>query len=764
MARKKDRKNLNVWDFQKSRNICDLLDAKEMENIGRNVVEGFNIDEESRIGWTERMENANKLALQIMEEKTFPWEGAANVKFPLITIAALQFSARAYPNLVKAPNLVKYRINGLDDNGEKAQRAERVGRHLSWQLLEQNESWEEDFDRQLIVLPISGCCFKKSFFDSTAEHNKSKLVLPKNLVMNYYARSVEECERKTEYFDLFPRQIKERQLDGIYRKVELTGKSHIPQDEAAKRQGITPPPDEPNKPRRILEQHTYLDLDGDGYVEPYVITVDEATKTVLRIASRFENVVTQQSKAIDSLNDQQKVLMAQMQSLAQKAQAAQQQLQQQQQQAQQEGKQLPPEAAAQVKDLTEQTQRQIQELTGKAEQLGQQIKALQESNESNPKVLRIEVFEHYTKYGFIPSPDGGVYDLGLGALLGPLNESVNTLINQLLDTGSLQSGSQGFIGKGARIKGGRIFFKPFEWQQVMVPGQTLKESIVPLPVNPPSDVLFRLLETLITYAEKVSSVNDMMTGENPGQNTPAYNYQVMVQQGMQVFNGIFKRVYRGLRSELRKLYKLNAIYLNPVEYFETQDGQFEVMLKDYKADPRDLYPAADPNAFSDVEKLAKAQFIAARASTVPGYRPEEVERRILEANDIGDVDRLFPLNEKGEMLLRPPPDPQIELDKVEAKRRERETEAKIQEIGATTTSKIELDRANVMLIAEKVKELGNDAMVKEFEAMTRRMEVERKRMEDLMQQESEERDRQSEERIARENARAAAARGSAGLA
>lgn len=68
-----------------------------------------------------------------------------------------------------------------------------------------------------------------------------------------------------------------------------------------------------------------------------------------------------------------------------------------------------------------------------------------------PKVVRIKPVEYYTKYSFIPSPDGGFYDLGFGALLGPVNDSVNTLINQLIDAGSLQNGSMGFIGKGARL-------------------------------------------------------------------------------------------------------------------------------------------------------------------------------------------------------------------------------------------------------------------------------------------------------------------------
>src|SRR5688572_16333887 len=99
------------------------------------------------------MDSAIKLALQMAETKNYPWQNASNVKFPLITIAALQFSARAYPALVKAPDLVKYRVNGEDKDGQKAARAGRIGRHMSYQLTEEDENWEEDFDKALLALP-----------------------------------------------------------------------------------------------------------------------------------------------------------------------------------------------------------------------------------------------------------------------------------------------------------------------------------------------------------------------------------------------------------------------------------------------------------------------------------------------------------------------------------------------------------------------------------------------------------------------------------
>ena len=671
---------------------------EDLKKIGDHVKSTYEQDKSSRGRWEKNMEDAEELALQITQEKTYPWPKAANVKFPLITIASMQFAARAYPALVKAPNLVKYRVQGKDD-GSKAARASRIGAHMSWQFLEQDEPWEENMDKALLALPILGCVFKKSYFDTVKGHNCSKTVLPKNLIVHYYARSIEECERKTEIFQLSPREIKERQLRKVFSNIDLPSAPLPDANNEDERQGLSAPADSRDRARTLLEQHCYLDLDGDGYKEPYVVTVSKDTAEVYRIVHRFGKITTEQSLEIENLQQRIKALA--------------------------EG--LPPEAS------TPQELAMIQS----AEQtiMGMQEK-VQDLASEKPKVLKIDAVEYYTKYSFIPSPDGGFYDLGFGALLGPLNDSVNTLINQLLDAGSLQNGNMGFLGKGARIKGGKIRFSPNEWKRVNVAGSTLRDSLVPLPVNQPSPVLFNLLSLLITYAERVGSVTDAMMGDNPGQNTPAYNMSAMLEQGLQVFNGIFKRVYRSMRSEFRKCYSLNAIYLDQEEYFSFQDGDVTVLRADYNADPKDLIPAADPNAFSNKEKMQKAAIVAERSQMVPGYDPTVVELRLLEASDVPDVNEVFPripeLDENGEetgnMVLKfpPQPDPEMEIKKADMQRRTLEGKTRSEVTMVEAEAKLMVAEADVVLKMTQAKKLGDDTELKRFEIILEELQDKRK--------------------------------------
>lgn len=695
---------MTVWGLQQSQNIDALLDEETSDRIGREVVQGYTTDKQSRSDWEDRMENAIKLALQMVENKNYPWKNASNVKFPLITIAALQFSARSYPALVKGPDIVKYRVTGADPQGQKAARASRISQHMSYQLLEEDEEWEEEFDRKLIALPILGTVFKKTFFDPIKGRNCSRLVLPQNLIVNYYARSIEECERKTEYFELYDREVKERKLKGIYSDKDL---GQAPSTHETKlrdqRQGITPPPSDSSRPRQLVEQHRYMDLDEDGYPEPYVVTVDLGSKKTVRIVSRFADVETEQNTQIKTLRDEQKSIALQVQAMMSSVQ--------------------PPTGQEDERALEQirQLEAKVQGLRERQAQLQAQITQLEQDNVQNPRVLKIHPLEHYTKYGFIPSPDGGFYELGMGALLGPLNDSVNTLINQLIDSGTLQNGSQGFIGKGARIKGGKVRFEPFEWKRVNVAGSTLKESMVPLPINSPSPVLFNTLSLLISYSERVASINDAMSGQNPGQNTPAYSYHAMLEQGLQVFNGIFKRIYRSFRKELKKVYVLNRTYLNPIEYFETLDGPAQVLQLDYSGDEKDVYPAADPNAFSNMENVMKAHFLAERSAQVPGYHTPSVERRLLESMDIPDVQQIYPVDEEGQPQIQPPPNPEVEVKMAEEQRRTVESQARMSINAAEAESKIDVNESQILLNQAKAQEIDEKTLIEKFDAITKRM-------------------------------------------
>ena len=137
-------------------NLCDRFEDDDLQRIGTHCKLGYEQDEESRKTWLTRNEAGMNLALQVQEAKTFPWADCANVAFPLVTIAAMQFHARAYPAIVDGQRVVKMQMFGQDPTGELTARGERISTHMSWQLLHQDVAWEEQTDKAILNLSIVG--------------------------------------------------------------------------------------------------------------------------------------------------------------------------------------------------------------------------------------------------------------------------------------------------------------------------------------------------------------------------------------------------------------------------------------------------------------------------------------------------------------------------------------------------------------------------------------------------------------------------------
>lgn len=459
-------------------------------------------------------------------------------------------------------------------------------------------------DRLLFALPITGCMFKKTYFDSIKGHNVSEVVYPKELVVNYWSKTLEESDRITHVLKMSENDVYERTSNGIFIEQDLEKATHLLEtnssDEAT---GVDKPEEEDETlPYLILEQHCNIDIDGDGYKEPYLVVVDYGSRKVLRIVPRFEDANVKYAE--------------------------------------------------------------------------------------NGDVISIRPDSYFTKFSFVPSPDGGFYDIGFGILLGPINETINTLINQLLDAGTISNMQSGFISKGIRIKGGNKTFSPGEWKYANSAGDDLRKGLVPLPVREPSQVLFSLLGMMIESGEKLSSVTEVMTGEIPGQNTKATVAMAAIEQGMKVFSSIYKRIHRSLSKEYSKLFKLNSIFLPEDSYFNTLDvGQEQAQsigLNDYNLDDLDVVPSSDPNVATEEQKLSKVQALGELLS-LGTINPQEFTKRVLEATEQPNIEPLMQMPEQQ-------PDPEVEFEKQkfqdESERAWEELDIKRQQVEAAAIKQI----------------------------------------------------------------------------
>ncbi len=537
-------------------NIADEFSDDILNRLGTQVVEDWECDLASRSDWEKRTQDGLDLAMQIMNAKTWPWANAANVKYPLIASAAIQFHARAYPEIIRGNEVVKGKVIGRDQDGTKQERADRISKHMSYQVLEEMPEWEEDTDRLLMLLPIIGTLFKKTYFCTLRNRNVSCIRKPLDIVVHNDAKSIEDARRVTDQgVYLYRNDIYERVQSGLFRDVTID----YEHDE------------EKQQAELFLEQHLYYDFDEDGYEEPYVVTVHRASATVLRIAARYEEDGIYINKA--------------------------------------------------------------------------------------GKLMKIEPVGYFTKFSFLPSFDGSFYDTGFGQLLLPLNEAINSLINQLLDAGTLSNVQGGLISRGIKIKGGQYKFNPGEWKQTDASGEDLQKGFFPLPTKEPSAVLFTLLGFLVEAGKTLSSVADVMTGEQAGPNEPVGTMLARIEQGMKVFNGIHKRIYRSLKAEYKKLAKLNAKYADDEMYFRVLDIENIALREDYNDKDVDVVPVADPVQGTDIQRQAKAQALFA-VEGKPGVNNWQITRRYLQAVNIDNIDEIQP-KEGEQQAMQAPPDPKM---------------------------------------------------------------------------------------------------------
>lgn len=574
MAKNNGKISPKLRGYIDSPNLAESLSDQELIEIGADAVKGAKEDDDSRHEWKKRYKDALKIAKQVKDGKNTPWPGAAEVKYPIILDACIQYNARTNPEIVKGDKVVNVTI-AQDNPSQKAEdRAERLSAHMSYQLLVESDNWRSDTDKLLMALPLVGVVYRKSYFCPIDKKPVVILCLPEDIIVHNDIASLKTAERLTHVLHLDSNDILERQRAGLYSEIPLEDleENSYKEDTANVKNETQPASAEPmDDQHTVYEQHTFLDLDDDGYKEPYIVTVHKETQKILRIVARYDE---------DSFV----------------------------------------------------------------------------FNENNGKMIKINALQYFTDYHFIPSPDGTFHSLGFGEILYPLNETVNTIINQLLDAGTLANRGGGWISKSLRARKEDVRFKMGEFKQINVPtGTTLAQSIYPMPAKEASPTLFNLLGLITNAAKELSSVSDVMQGQMPAPNTPATTVMTIVEQGMKVFSATLYRLYASFKREFQKLYDINQKYLSLYDNFSLATKSGEVSLEDYQDKTFLVAPVADPSMATDAHRLAKAQALMGLLQ-FEEVSKTEVLKRYLEALKVSDIDELMPPPDP-----KAPPSPQQQL-------------------------------------------------------------------------------------------------------
>jgi chaperonin GroES len=183
--------------------------------------------------------------------------------------------------------------------------------------------------------------------------------------------------------------------------------------------------------------------------------------------------------------------------------------------------------------------------------------------------------------------------------------------------------------------------------------------------------------TLITSGKELASVAEIFVGKMPGQNTPATTTMATIEQGMKVFTAVYKRVYRSLKSEYKKLFKLNSMYLDETRYQVVMD--IPVTIQDFNADVYDICPNADPSTPTQTEKLMKAQGLL-ELLPLGTLDPLAVTMRVLDAQEQPNIQQLFSQQIQQTGQHQPPPDPKMLEMQMKTQMEQQKAQLKAQEL------------------------------------------------------------------------------------
>ncbi len=267
-----------------SPNIAEDIDGDTLADLGNQVVEDFNRDDDSMSDWADAVEFGQDLAKQERFVKSTPWEGASNFKSPAILEAAISFGDRATTELLRG-DMVKSDVIGSDKDGAKKESAERTAEYMNWQLQYDMPDWVEKQEGLMYELPATGVVFKKVFFDTLTGKNRSEVIQYPNFVVNQATKSMGDADTFTHILAVSSNQLIERQRAGIWLEDDIYGED-AQEDEGSNEQEEVQ--EAFDNDQRFLEQNCWFDLDGDGYAEPYCVTVHEQKRKVMRIVARYD--------------------------------------------------------------------------------------------------------------------------------------------------------------------------------------------------------------------------------------------------------------------------------------------------------------------------------------------------------------------------------------------------------------------------------------------------------------------------------------------
>ena len=292
----------------------------------------------------------------------------------------------------------------------------------------------------------------------------------------------------------------------------------------------------------------------------------------------------------------------------------------------------------------------FEDIDGEGEPTGIKLPYIVTVEEASRKILSIKrnyapedakkkKIQYFVHFKFLPGL--GFYGFGLIHMIGGLSRTATAALRQLLDAGTLSNLPAGFKQRGVRVRDEASPIQPGEFKDVDAPGGSLRDAFFPLPYKEPSQTLLSLMGIVVGAGQRFAAIADMQVGDG-NQGAAVGTTIALLERGSRVMSAIHKRLYAAMKKEFKFLGTIIAQYLPPEYPYDVVGGARTIKQIDFD-DRIDIIPVADPNIFSQSQRISLAQTQLQLAQSNPQiHNLYAAYRKMYEAIGIKDVNQILP--------------------------------------------------------------------------------------------------------------------------
>jgi hypothetical protein len=275
-------------------NLAEVLSSSDRDAIAQELIEAIDQDVTSREPWSAMMAEGLKLMGTTIEKRTKPFLGASPVYDPIMSEAVIRFWAIFHGEVLPPKGPCKTELIG-SELPENQDRAQRIQDWMNLYLTHLAPEYYPDMDQAAFWMALIGSIFKQIYQDPILRRPVAPFIMPQDLVVPYSTVSIGDAQRITRIRHMSRRDIRLRQLKGIWLDIELPEPTLQQSQDSLKQaidvsQGITLPTQwRGDEIFDVYETEVNLDLGkhvsgrSDDFPIPYQVVIDKESQKCMAV-------------------------------------------------------------------------------------------------------------------------------------------------------------------------------------------------------------------------------------------------------------------------------------------------------------------------------------------------------------------------------------------------------------------------------------------------------------------------------------------------